>query len=44
MTNFKFLILSGKLWPITRNTLLYNFAFIVIGMVLQIAFAIILMK
>jgi putative aldouronate transport system permease protein len=42
MTNFKFLILSGKLWPITRNTLLYNFAFIVIGMVLQIAFAIIL--
>ena len=42
LSNFKFLILSGKLWPITRNTLLYNFAFIIIGMIFQIGFAIIL--
>ncbi|MDD4796217.1 MAG: ABC transporter permease subunit [Eubacteriales bacterium] len=42
LTNFKFLFLSGKLWPITRNTLLYNAVFIVTGMVFQIGFAIIL--
>jgi len=42
LTNFKFLVLSGKLWPITRNTLLYNLAFILVGMFFQIAFAIIL--
>jgi putative aldouronate transport system permease protein len=42
LTNFKFLILSGKLWPITRNTILYNIAFIITGMFFQIAFAIIL--
>lgn len=42
MTNFNFLLLSGKLWPITRNTLLYNLAFIIIGMIFQIGFAIIL--
>lgn len=40
--NFRFLILSGKLWPITRNTILYNLAFIVVGMVFQVGFAIIL--
>lgn len=42
LTNFKFLLLSGKLWPITRNTLLYNLAFIIVGMVFQIGFAVIL--
>lgn len=42
LTNFKFLLLSGKLWPITRNTLLYNFVFIVVGMFFQIGFAIII--
>ena len=42
LTNFKFLILSHKLWPITRNTILYNLAFIVVGMVFQIGFAIFL--
>ena len=42
LTNFKFLLLSGKLGPITRNTLLYNLAFIVIGMLFQIGFAILL--
>jgi putative aldouronate transport system permease protein len=42
LTNFRFLILSGKLWPITRNTLLYNLEFIVVGMVFQIGLAVIL--
>lgn len=42
LENFRFLKLSGKLWPITRNTILYNLAFIIIGMIFQIGFAIIL--
>jgi putative aldouronate transport system permease protein len=40
--NFRFLIISGKLWELTRNTVLYNLAFIVIGNVLQIFVAILL--
>ena len=40
--NFLYLKLSGKLWTLTRNTLLYNFAFIVTGIILQIGFAVIL--
>ena len=31
MDNFKFLWQSGKLWMLTRNTVLYNVAFIVLG-------------
>lgn len=27
LNNFKFLVASNKLWPLTRNTLLYNIAF-----------------
>lgn len=42
MKNFEFLIKSGQLWLLTRNTILYNLAFIVIGNVLQIALAIML--
>lgn len=42
LTNFKFLFLSDKMWTVTRNTILYNFVFIIIGMVFQIGFAIIL--
>jgi len=42
LTNFRFLLISGKLWPITRNTILYNLAFIIVGMIFQIGFAIIL--
>lgn len=38
--NFKFLIVSNKLWPLTRNTLLYNIVFIFLGMLLAVAFAI----
>lgn len=40
--NFEFLIKSGQLWLLTRNTVLYNIAFIVLGNVLAIAFAVML--
>lgn len=40
--NFKFLFQSGTAWEIIRNTLLYNAAFIIIGTIVAIAFAIFL--
>jgi putative aldouronate transport system permease protein len=40
--NFKFLFNSGKIWMLTRNTVLYNLAFIVLGNALQILIAILL--
>lgn len=40
--NFEFLFHSGELWNLTRNTVLYNLAFILIGNVLQITLAIML--
>lgn len=40
--NFEFLIKSGKLWHLTRNTLLYNLAFIIIGNIFQITLAVML--
>ena len=40
LENFRFLIISDRLWPLTRNTLLYNLAFIAIGTVVQVAFAV----
>jgi putative aldouronate transport system permease protein len=42
LTNFQFLIISNKLWPLIRNTLLYNFAFIVFGMMFQIGLAVLI--
>ena len=42
MQNFKFLFTSGQLGLLLRNTVLYNVAFIVLGNVLQLAFAILL--
>jgi putative aldouronate transport system permease protein len=42
LRNFEFLINSGQLWLLTRNTILYNLAFIVLGNILQIAIAIML--
>ncbi len=41
-SNFKFLVSGGILWRITRNTVLYNIAFMVIDMAAQIAVAIML--
>ncbi len=40
--NFEFLIKSGQLWLLTRNTVLYNVAFIGIGNILQITIALML--
>lgn len=40
--NFKYLFTSGKITMLTRNTILYNVAFIVLGNVLQIFVAILL--
>lgn len=40
LDNFKFLFSSSQAFIITRNTLLYNFAFIIVNMVVGIAFAI----
>ena len=40
--NFEFLIKSGQLWLLTKNTILYNLAFISFGNMLQIAIAIML--
>ncbi|MBQ6550145.1 MAG: sugar ABC transporter permease [Lachnospiraceae bacterium] len=42
LNNFKFLIISKKLWPLTRNTLLYNVAFIVTGLICQVGLAILI--
>lgn len=42
LNNFKFLVASNKLWPLTRNTLLYNIAFIVVGIVMEVGFAVII--
>lgn len=38
--NFEFLIKTGDLWRITKNTLLYNFAFLALTNISQVAFAI----
>ncbi|MCE5343328.1 MAG: ABC transporter permease subunit [Eubacteriales bacterium] len=42
LDNFKFLAIAGKLWQVTRNTLLYNVAFILLGIVLEMGSAILL--
>ena len=38
--NFKFFIQSGKLWSLTRNTILYNVTFIITGLFFKMFFAI----
>ena len=40
--NFEFLFRSGKMWMLTRNTILYNLAFIVLGNALAIFIAVLL--
>lgn len=42
LDNFKFFFQSGKAWTVTRNTALYNLAFISVNTVLEILFAIII--
>lgn len=40
--NFEYLKISGKLWALTRNTLLYNLAFTVFGIIFEVGFAVML--
>lgn len=40
LDNFKFLFASENAWIITRNTLLYNFVFIILGTVLSLLVAV----
>ena len=42
LQNFKFLFGSSDAWIITRNTVLYNISFIILGIVLPVTFAILL--
>lgn len=42
LDNFKFLFQSSDAWLITRNTVLYNLVFIVLGIVLPVTLAILL--
>lgn len=42
LDNFKFLFNSSDAWLITRNTVLYNLVFIILGVVLPVTFAILL--
>lgn len=40
--NFRFLVMTGDLWRLTVNTVVYNLAFILLGNVLQIVVAVFL--
>lgn len=40
--NFRYLFVTGKIWSLTRNTLLYNIAFIFLGLIFEVGFAILL--
>ena len=40
--NFRYLFVTGKIWSLTRNTLLYNIAFIFLGLLFEVGFAILL--
>jgi putative aldouronate transport system permease protein len=42
LDNFKFFFMSGQAWIVTRNTVLYNIAFILVNSTLQITLAIFL--
>ncbi len=42
LKNFEFMAASGKLWELTKNTILYNIVFIVLGNICAIATAILL--
>lgn len=42
LNNFKFLATSGKLFDLTRNTILYNLVFILLGNILAVLVAILL--
>jgi putative aldouronate transport system permease protein len=41
-SNFRFLFVSGTIWRITRNTILYNVAFLTVNIFLQVTMAILI--
>jgi putative aldouronate transport system permease protein len=41
LRNFRFFFLSGKAWLVTKNTILYNLAFIATGLVAQVGVAVV---
>ena len=36
VSNFEFLFTSGTLWEVTKNTILYNIAFILVSLVMEV--------
>lgn len=42
LSNFKFLFITDDAWIITRNTILYNLAFIILGTIISVLMAILL--
>lgn len=38
--NFRFLVISGSLWRVTRNTILYNIAFLFVGTSVEVVVAV----
>jgi putative aldouronate transport system permease protein len=42
LKNFEFLVKTGQLWSITKNTLFYNLAFLAIGNIVQVVLAVML--
>ncbi|MBQ6721998.1 MAG: sugar ABC transporter permease, partial [Clostridia bacterium] len=42
LRNFEFVAKSGKLWMLTKNTILFNFAFIILDNLLAVVVAILL--
>ena len=42
LKNFEFLMVGGQLWRLTKNTVLYNIAFILLGNLAQLTIAIII--
>ncbi|MDI4649901.1 ABC transporter permease [Cohnella hashimotonis] len=44
LDNFQFFFESGKAWLVTKNTVMYNFIFMIVNNVLELTFAIILFE
>lgn len=42
LDNFQYLFVKNKIWSLTRNTLIYNIAFIFFGLIFEVGFAVIL--
>ncbi|MCL2058031.1 MAG: ABC transporter permease subunit [Oscillospiraceae bacterium] len=42
LENFRFFFISGDAWFLTRNTILYNLAFMIVGTTMQVSVAVVL--